>query len=77
MKIEVLGMGCPKCRETRENVLAALAELGREAEVLEVKDPGEIADYGVMLTPAVAIDGEVRLVGKVPAVEEIKALLGG
>ncbi len=76
MKIEVLGTGCPKCRETRENIKAALAELGKEADVAEVKNLKEIADYGVMLTPAVAIDGEVKIAGKAPTVAEIKALLG-
>lgn len=76
MKIEVLGMGCPKCRKTKENIEAALTESGREAEVAEVKDLKAIADYGVMLTPAVVIDGDVKIVGKVPSIADIKALLG-
>jgi small redox-active disulfide protein 2 len=76
MKIEVLGTGCPKCHKTRENIKAALSELGREAEVVEVKDLKAIADYGVMLTPAVVVDGDVKIVGKVPTVTDIKALLG-
>jgi len=75
MKIEVLGMGCPKCRQTKENIQAALAELGREAELAEVKSLKEIAGYGVMMTPAVVIDGEVKLSGKVPGVEAVKSLL--
>ncbi len=77
MKIEVLGMGCPKCLKTKENIRAALAELGKEAEVAEVKNLKEIADYGVMMTPAVVIDGEVKLVGKIPSVEQAKSLLEG
>ena len=76
MKIEVLGVGCPKCHKTTENIKTALAESGKEAEVVAVKDLGEIADYGVMLTPAVVVDGEVKVVGKVPSVEDIKALIG-
>ena len=75
MKIEVLGTGCPKCRKTEENIKTALAETGTEAEVVEVKDLKSIADYGVMMTPAVAVDGEVKVVGKVPSVDQIKSLL--
>ncbi|MDP8236478.1 MAG: thioredoxin family protein [Candidatus Erginobacter occultus] len=77
MKIEVLGMGCPKCLKTKENIKTALAELGKEAELAEVKNLKEIADYGVMMTPAVAIDGEVKLSGKVPGVEQVKSLIEG
>ncbi|MDP8213700.1 MAG: thioredoxin family protein [Candidatus Euphemobacter frigidus] len=75
MKIEVLGTGCPKCHKTRENIETALSESGKEAEIIEVKDLKSIADYGVMMTPAVVVDGEVKIVGKVPSVEQIKALL--
>ncbi len=77
MKIAVLGTGCPKCRKVKENVRAALKELNREAEIVEVKDLKSIADYGVMMTPALAIDGEVKTVGKVPTVEEVKILIAG
>lgn len=76
MKIEILGTGCPKCHKTKENVEAALSESGRKAEVVEVKDLGAIADYGVMLTPAVVVDGDVKIVGKIPSIADIKALLG-
>ena len=75
MKIEVLGAGCPKCRKVKENVKKAISEAGVEAEVAEVKDLKAIADYGVMLTPAVAIDGEIKFVGKVPSPDDIKKLL--
>jgi len=75
MKIEVLGAGCPKCRKVKENVEKALAAAGIEAEVGEVKDLKAIADYGVMLTPALAIDGEIKSVGKVPSPDDIKELL--
>ena len=76
MKIEVLGIGCPKCHKTKENIEAALSETGKEAEVVEVKNLKDIAGYGVMLTPAVVVDGDVKIVGKVPSVADIKALLG-
>ncbi len=76
MKIEVLGTGCPKCHKTRENVKAALSEVGKDAEVVEVKDLKAIVGYGVMLTPAVVVDGDVKFAGKVPSVEEIKSLIG-
>ena len=76
MRIEILGTGCPKCHKTRENVAAALYEMGKEAEVVEVKDLKSIADYGVMLTPALVVDGDVKIVGKVPSVEDIKSLIG-
>ena len=75
MRIEVLGMGCSKCLKTKENIKTALSKLGREAELAEVKDIKSIAAYGVMLTPAVVIDGEVKIVGRVPGVEEIKEML--
>ena len=75
MKIEVLGMGCEKCHKTKENIETALAESGKKAEIIEIKDLTAIADYGVMLTPAVVVDGDVKTVGKVPSVEMIKSIL--
>ena len=75
MKIEVLGMGCSKCHKTTDNIKKALSETGREAEIIEIKDLAAIADYGVMLTPAVVVDGDVKTVGKVPSVEMIKSIL--
>lgn len=75
MKIEVLGMGCPKCHKTTVNIKQALSETGREAEIIEIKDLAKIADYGVMLTPAVVVDGDVKTVGKVPSVADIKSLI--
>jgi len=75
MKIEVLGMGCPKCHKTIENIKIVLSETGREAEIIEINDLAAIADYGVMLTPAVVVDGDVKTVGKVPSVEMIKSIL--
>jgi len=75
MKIEILGTGCPKCKAATANAEAAAAQLGVAAEIVKVQDLAEIASRGVMMTPAVAIDGEIKAVGKVPTVDEIKSWL--
>jgi small redox-active disulfide protein 2 len=77
MKIAILGTGCAKCRKLETNVREAVAELGSDAQVEKVEDLAAITSYGVMMTPALAIDGEVKVMGKVPDVGEIKALIGG
>ena len=77
MDIKVLGPGCPKCRQTEQNVKAAVAETGVEATVEKVTDVMEIAGYGVFGTPAVVIDGDVKCVGKIPDKEEVKQWIGG
>lgn len=73
MKIEILGMGCPKCEKTAANAEQAVRELGIDAEILKVERIDEIMKYGVMMTPAFAIDGEVKCAGKIPSVEEIRS----
>ena len=73
MEIKVLGPGCPKCEATEKNVKEAVAESGLDAQVDKVTDLMEIAKYGVLGTPAVVIDGEVKSVGKIPGKDEIKA----
>jgi len=75
MKIEILGTGCPKCETVAKNVEQAVDKLGIQAEIIKVTDITEIAARGVMLTPALSIDGEIKAVGKVPTVDEIKAWL--
>lgn len=75
MKIEILGPGCPRCQATEKNVTEALKALDLEAEVEHVYDPKEYAKKGVMFTPAVIIDGEMKVSGKIPAVQEIKSWL--
>ncbi|MFB6285454.1 MAG: thioredoxin family protein [Candidatus Bipolaricaulia bacterium] len=75
MKVEILGTGCPKCQKTEELVHQALGELDVEADVEHVTDPTAIADYGVFMTPGLVVDGEVKLSGKVPAVDDLKAML--
>ncbi|MFQ6117588.1 MAG: thioredoxin family protein [Candidatus Bipolaricaulia bacterium] len=75
MKIEVLGTGCPKCEKTMANAKKAVEELGLNAEVVKVYDLGEITSRGVLMTPALAVDGEVKVSGHIPSVEEIKRML--
>jgi small redox-active disulfide protein 2 len=72
MKIEILGTGCSKCKKTKEVIEKALKEIGVEAEVVKVEDFETILNYGVMVTPAVVIDGEVKLAGKIPDEKEVR-----
>lgn len=74
-KIQILGTGCAKCAKLTENAEKAAKEAGIEFEIQKVQDIKEIMNYGVMMTPGLAIDGEVKAVGKVLSVEEIKKLL--
>lgn len=76
MKIEILGPGCPRCHETERRVMNALAKAGIDAEVTHVYDLREIARRKVMFTPAVAVDGEVKISGKVPTEDEVLKALG-
>ena len=71
-KIEILGMGWPKCNQLEERAKDAVKELGIEAEVTKVKDIKTITNYGVLMTPALVVDGVVKVAGKVPKLEEIK-----
>jgi len=75
MIIKILGSGCKKCVTLGENTQAALANLGREAELVKITDFAEIAAHGVMSTPALAIDDKVVSVGKVLSASEVEALL--
>ncbi|MFC1717708.1 thioredoxin family protein [Candidatus Poribacteria bacterium] len=71
MKIQILGTGCPKCKKTAENAEKAVKMLDVDAEVVKVQDINDIMEYGVMMTPALAIDGEVKVSGKVPSPEQV------
>ena len=73
--IQVLGTGCQKCEKLTKNAETAVAELGIEATVERVTDINAILSFDVLMTPALAIDGEVKMVGKVPTPEDIKNLL--
>ena len=75
MKIQILGTGCPKCNQLYQNAKDAVASLGIEAEVEKVTNLNDIMAFGVMVTPALAIDGQVKACGKVPSPEDIKAML--
>lgn len=75
MKIQILGTGCPKCRQLEANAREAAALKGVDAEIEKVTDIDRIMDMGVMMTPALAIDGDVRSVGKVLTVDQIAAQL--
>ncbi len=75
MKIEVLGTGCAKCATLYDNTKKALEVSGKSAEVVKVQDIPTIMKYGVMSTPALVIDGQVKFSGKVASVEEIKGML--
>lgn len=75
MKIEVAGPGCPRCKATEKNVNEAVKELGIDAQVTHIYDMSEIAKRGVMFTPAVIVDGQIKTSGKIPTVGEIKNIL--
>ena len=71
MKIEILGTGCPKCKKLHELTEEIISELGVSAEIIKVTDINKIIDYGVMVTPALVIDGDVKVAGKIPSKQEI------
>ncbi len=75
MKIEILGTGCAKCKTLYDNTKKALEESGRSAELVKVEDIPTIMKYGVMSTPALVIDGQVKFSGKLASVGEIKDML--
>ncbi len=74
-KIQILGTGCPKCKKLAENAEAAAKELEVEYQVEKVTEITEIMKFGVMVTPALAIDGQVKVTGKVADVSAIKEML--
>ena len=74
-KLQILGTGCPKCKKLAEVTEAAAKELGIEHEIIKVTDINDIMDFGVMSTPALAVDGEVKITGKVPSIDAIKELI--
>ncbi len=74
-KFEILGTGCPKCHMLQNLTEQAAKELGLEYEVKKVTDIKQIMSYGVMMTPALVVDGQVKVAGKVPSLDEIKKLI--
>ena len=75
MKIQVLGTGCPRCKQLLANVQQAVAETGAEAEIEKVEDIKEIMKFRVLATPALAVDGVVKAAGRVLSPDEIRKLL--
>ena len=75
MKIEILGVGCAKCKELTANAEAAAKELNIQVEISKITDIVQISEYGVMMTPALAIDGKIISSGKVLSKDEIKKFI--
>ena len=75
-EVKVLGPGCPKCKELLKQTEQAVQELGLECTITKVTDIQEIVAYGVMMTPALVVDDQVKITGKVPSLDEIKKILG-
>lgn len=75
MKIEVVGPGCARCVATEKNVKEAVEQLGINAQITKVTDVAEFAKKGIMFTPGVIVDGEVKVSGKIPTVDELKEIL--
>jgi small redox-active disulfide protein 2 len=74
-KIQILGTGCPKCKKLFEAAQQAVSELGIEAEVTKVEDITEILSFNIMMTPALAVDGVVKVTGRIPKPDEIKTMI--
>jgi small redox-active disulfide protein 2 len=75
MKIYVAGPGCARCASLERNVIEAVTELGIEASISKLKDFKEFAKYGILMTPALVVDGKVVVTGKVPSVDELKIII--
>ncbi|MCF7791495.1 MAG: thioredoxin family protein [Victivallales bacterium] len=75
MKIQILGTGCPKCKKLAENAETAAKELGLDFELEKVTDINKIMSFGIMMTPGLAVDGNVKSAGKVLSAKEIKEIL--
>ncbi len=74
-KLQILGTGCPKCQKLTDHAEKAAQSLGIEYEMEKVTEIDQIMSYGVMMTPALVVDGAVKVVGKVPSVEQLKAVI--
>lgn len=75
MKIEILGMGCPKCKKLYENAQTAAKELNVQVDIVKVENIEQIVQHGVMMTPALVIDGKVKTAGNIPDVAKIKEFI--
>jgi len=77
VKLEIFGTGCMKCKRLMKNVEKAVKDLGIDAEIEKIEDITAIMDRGIMLTPALAVDGELKVSGRVADVNELKTILQG
>ena len=75
-KLQILGTGCSKCTDLASKTEQAAQELGIDYELVKVSDFNDIMSFGVMMTPALAVDGAVKVSGKVPGIDEIKEMIG-
>ncbi len=76
MKIEVFGPGCPKCQEVEKSVRDAVTELNVQADIEKVRDVMKMAEAGIMIPPAIRINGKIKCSGRVPKIDEVKAWIG-
>ncbi len=74
-KLQILGTGCPKCKKLYELVVQVVKDTATEAEVVKVEDINEILAFGVMMTPALAVDGVVKVTGRLPRIDEIRNMI--
>lgn len=74
-KLQVLGTGCPKCLKLAEETEKAAKALGIEYELVKVTDIREILNFGIMTTPGLAVDGTVKVAGRIPKIDELKAII--
>jgi small redox-active disulfide protein 2 len=74
-QVKVLGAGCPKCRQLLQQTQQAALELGLECHIEKITEIQDISAYGVMMTPALVVDGVVKVTGRVPSMNELKAML--
>ena len=74
-KIQILGTGCPKCKKLYEATQQAVKDCGIEAEVIKVEDINEIMKFGIMMTPALVVDNEVKVFGRIPKHDELKMMI--
>jgi len=74
-EIKILGPGCPRCEELLSRTETVAREMGLECRITKVSDINEIANYGIMMTPALVVDGQVKCIGKVPPPDEIRKML--
>jgi len=75
MKIQILGSGCPRCKQVETNAREAVKNLNIEAVIEKITDINQIIDFGVTATPALAVDGDVKFSGRIPSVEEIERII--